>query len=145
MSDDSDPMKISRKKWRGLVVWTLRFGLATAASASTGCRSGAAGELQGRWLGQQVEAVPDDQIASATGWARGRSFEVAGSNLTVTIPGQQPQSAPYKVAASNDQDVRLAVARADGKTDFVELTLENEHLMRWHIGSRMSVLLRRED
>jgi hypothetical protein len=145
MSDDSDPMKFSRKKWRGLVTWALRFGLATAGSAGTGCGSGAAGELQGRWLGQQVEAVPDDQIAATTGWARGMSFEIAGSNLTVTIPGQPSQSAPYKVAASNDQDLRLAVARPDGKTDFVELTLENEHLMRWHIGSRMSVLMRKED
>lgn len=103
------------------------------------------GDLQGRWLGQDVESVPEDQVASATGWARGMSLELTGSNVTVSIPSETPRSAPYEVAQVNERDVRLDVQRPDGKRDSVELTLLNEQQLRWHIGSGMSVLLRKED
>lgn len=88
--------------------------------------------------------MPEEQIASATGWARGTSFELVGDNLTVAIPSQAPRTAPYKVDSVNDREVRLAVQRDDGKTDYVELTVEDENTLRWHLGSGMSVVLSKE-
>jgi hypothetical protein len=88
--------------------------------------------------------VPPEQVASATGWARGMSFELVGDNLTVAIPSQAPRTAPFKVETVNDREVRLAVQRDDGKTDYVELTVEDEQTMRWHIGSGMSLVLNKE-
>jgi hypothetical protein len=91
-----------------------------------------------------VEQVPEEQTASATGWVRGMSFELTGDNLTVAIPSQAARTATFKVESVNDREVRLAVQRDDGKTDYVELTVEDEHTMRWHIGSGMSVVLSKE-
>jgi hypothetical protein len=132
------------KNCRKLIAWALRISVATAGSAGAGCTPGVVSDLQGRWLGQGVDQMPDEQVASATGWARGMSFELVGDNLTVAIPSQAPRTAPFKVESVNDREVRLAVQRDDGKTDYVELTVEDEHTMRWHIGSGMSLVLNKE-
>jgi hypothetical protein len=144
MSDDSTPVSRIPKNCRKFIVWALRITVATAASAGTGCTPGVVSDLQGRWLGQGVEQMPEEQTASATGWVRGMSFELAGDNLTVAIPSEAPRTAPFKVESVNDREVRLAVQRDDGKTDYVELTVEDAHTMRWHIGSGMSLVLRKE-
>jgi len=132
------------KNCRNFIAWALRLTVATAGSAGAGCTPGVVGDLQGRWLGHGVEQMPAEQAAAVTGWARGMSFELTGTNLTVTIPSETPKSAAYTVESVNDREVRLAVQRDDGKTDYVELTLEDENTLRWHVGSGMSVLLRKE-
>lgn len=144
MSDDSIPVSRIPKNCRKLIAWALRITVATAGSAGAGCTPGVVSDLQGRWLGQGVEQLPEEQTAAATGWARGMSFELVGDNLTVAVPSEAPRTAPYKVESVNDRDVRLAVQRDDGKTDYVELTVEDEHTMRWHLGSGMSVTLHKE-
>jgi hypothetical protein len=55
---------------------------------SSGCGHPVQRSLEGRWLGEAVENFQDSQLAAATGWARGLSFEFAGSNVTVAVPAE---------------------------------------------------------
>lgn len=132
------------KRSRKLLAWLGRLALATAGSTAA-CSPGVLGDMQGRWLGQGVESMPDEQVASATGWAKGMSLELTDSHITVTVPSETPRSAPYEVASVKENDVRLEVKRPDGKKDYLELTLNDERQLRWHVGSGMSVLLAKEE
>jgi hypothetical protein len=101
-------------------------------------------KLEGRWLGQGVENFDDRDMASATGWAKGLLFEFAGSSLTVSIPAEEPRTAPYRVASAYHNDVKLSVERKDGKVDTLSLKLDDEQSLRWVLGDGRSVVLRRE-
>jgi hypothetical protein len=101
-------------------------------------------QLAGRWIGEGVENVRDDALASATGWARGASLEFAGRFITVTIPAEEPRSAKYRVVSAEGRDVSLEVLREDGGTDPLRLKLDDEHRIRWVMGGGQSIVLRRE-
>jgi hypothetical protein len=101
-------------------------------------------KLSGRWLGQEVEHVPDPILAAASGWARGTSFEFAHGTITVAIPAEEPRSGKYRVASANDKDVQLQVTRADGTVDRVQLKLDDERSLRWMLGDGRAVVMRRE-
>src|SRR6478609_10054683 len=83
---------------------------------STGCGHPVQRQLEGRWLGESVENFQDSQLAAATGWARGLSFEFAGSNATVAVPAEEPRTGRYQVAAVHETDVRLSFTTKEGKT-----------------------------
>jgi hypothetical protein len=111
---------------------------------STGCGHPVQRSLEGRWLGEAVENFQDSQLAAATGWARGLSFEFAGSSMTVAVPAEEPRSGRYKVSSVHESDVRLAVTTKDGKSTPVVLKLDSDHSMRWMLGQGRSVVLRRD-
>jgi hypothetical protein len=111
---------------------------------STGCGHPVQRSLEGRWLGEAVENFQDSQLAAATGWARGLSFEFAGSNVTVAVPAEEPRSGRYKVSSVHESDVRLSVTNKDGKAQTVVLKLDSDHSMRWMLGQGRSVVLRRD-
>lgn len=100
--------------------------------------------LEGRWLGEAVENFHDSQLAAATGWARGLSFEFAGSNVTVAVPAEEPRTGRYQVSSVHQSDVRLSVTSKDGKATPVVLKLDSDHSVRWMLGQGRSVVLRRE-
>jgi hypothetical protein len=113
----------------------------------SGCAHPAARQLEGRWFGETVENFEEDDIAVATGWARGTSFEFSGSSVTVTIPAEEPRTGRYDVASVHDRDVVLHVAPeepANGAGNEVALTLLEGGGVRWHLDDQRSILLRRE-
>jgi hypothetical protein len=111
---------------------------------SSGCGHPVQRSLEGRWLGEAVENFQDSQLAAATGWARGLSFEFAGSSVTVAVPAEEPRSGRYKVSSVHESDVRLSVTTKDGKSTPVVLKLDSDHSMRWMLGQGRSVVLRRD-
>ncbi len=101
-------------------------------------------QLAGRWIGDGVENVRDDALASATGWARGASLEFAGRFITVNIPAEEPRSAKYRVVQAEGRDVQLEVLRQDGGADPLHLLLDDEHRIRWVLGEGRAIVMRRE-
>lgn len=111
----------------------------------TACAHPVSRQLDGRWFGETVENFSEDEIAVATGWARGTSFEFSGSTLTVTVPAEEPRTGPYEIASANDQDVVLAVSAApEAPKKQMELTLVEGGLLRWHLDEMRSILFRHE-
>ena len=109
-----------------------------------GCGNPVQRKLEGRWLGESVENFDAKDMAAATGWARGLSLEFSGTKLTVAIPAEEPRVGKYKVASVNDNDVQLAVTRADGAVDNPSFKLDDERSLRFMIGDNRAVVLRRE-
>jgi len=100
--------------------------------------------LEGRWLGETVENFQDSQLAAATGWARGLSFEFAGSTVTVAVPAEEARTGKYQVTSVHESDVRLAFTSKEGKTSSALFKLDNDHSIRWMLGESRSVVLRRD-
>src|SRR6188768_472608 len=111
---------------------------------STGCGHPVQRSLEGRWLGEAVENFQDSQLAAATGWARGLSFEFAGSSVTVAVPAEEARTGRYQVSSVHESDVRLAVTNKEGKSTSVLLKLDSDRSMRWMLGQGRSVVLRRD-
>ena len=111
---------------------------------STGCGHPVQRSLEGRWLGEAVENFQDSQLAAATGWARGLSFEFAGSNVTVAVPAEEARTGRYQVSSVHEADVRLAFTSKEGKTTTSLFKLDNDHSIRWMLGDGRSVVLRRD-
>jgi hypothetical protein len=110
-----------------------------------GCGNPVQRQLEGRWLGDSVDSFEQRELSRATGWAKGVSFEFSGTKVTVTIPAEEPRTAPYKVAGVHAKDVRLAVQRPDGKTDPVHLKIDDERSLRWMLDATHSIVLRRDE
>jgi len=111
---------------------------------STGCGHPVQRSLEGRWLGETVENFQDSQLAAATGWARGLSFEFAGSSVTVAVPAEEARTGRYQVSSVHESDVRLAFTSKEGKTTTALFKLDNDHSIRWMLGEGRSVVLRRD-
>lgn len=126
---------LTRTSWRHLLPMLV---------ISTGCGHPVQRSLEGRWLGDSVENFQDSQLAAATGWARGLSFEFAGSNVTVAVPAEEPRSGRYQVSSVHESDVRLAISAKDGKSSSISLKLDSDHSLRWMLGQGRSVVLRRD-
>src|SRR3954463_3374560 len=101
-------------------------------------------KLEGRWLGESVENFDAKEVAAATGWARGLSLEFSGTKLTVAVPAEEPRTGKYKVASVHENDVQLAVTRADGVVDNASFKLDDERSLRFMLGDTRAVVLRRE-
>jgi hypothetical protein len=125
------------------LAWPLVMLLPTLA-ISTGCGHPVQRSLEGRWLGDAVENFQDSQLAAATGWARGLSFEFAGSSVTVAIPAEEARTGRYAVSSVHESDVRLSFTAKDGKTSTALFKLDNDHSIRWILGQGRAVVLRRD-
>ena len=101
-------------------------------------------KLAGRWHGESVENVEGEVLAAATGWAKGASFEFAGSSITVAIPAEEPRSSTYEVVGVCKDDVELGVKRDDGAVDHLQLKLDDDRNLRWLLGDGRAVVMRRE-
>lgn len=118
--------------------------LVTSALVLAGCGNPVQRKLEGRWLGESVENFDAKDMAAATGWARGLSLEFAGTRLTVAVPAEEPRIGKYKVASVHENDVQLAVTRADGAVDTASFKLDDERSLRFMVGDNKAVVLRRE-
>ena len=118
--------------------------LLMSASSLIGCGNAVQRKLEGRWLGESVENFDGKDMAAATGWARGLSLEFSGTRLTVAIPAEEPRVGKYKVESVRENDVQLAVMRADGTVDKASFKLDDERSLRFMVGDNRAVVLRRE-
>jgi hypothetical protein len=118
--------------------------LALGALLLSGCGNPIQHKLEGRWLGESVENFDSKDVATATGWARGLSLEFSGSHLTVAVPAEEPRIGKYTVASVHENDVELAVARADGSVDKASFKLDDDRSMRFMVGDTRAIVLRRE-
>ncbi len=125
-----------------------------------GCGHPIQRKLEGRWIGEGVENFDDRVAAPATGWAKGTSFEFAGSMLTIAIPAEEPRTGQYKVVSVHQNDVALAIIPKDApkaalakgepsddqapEPHKLRLKLDDERSMRWMLGDGRAVLLRRD-
>lgn len=118
----------------------LSFCLVAAA-----CAHPAEKALEGRWLGKSVENFDTDEVAAATGWARGTSFVFEGNHLRVTVPAETPRSGVYRLTAIEDRQVTLSVLDSRGEETQVDLIVDDETSLRWMLGEGRAVVLKRED
>ncbi len=121
--------------------WLVLGALGLGAAA---CSHPVQRKLEGRWLGQAVENFDDDQVAAATGWARGTSMEFAGSSITVAIPAEEPRIGEYEVAQVHKNRVVLAVKGSATEPQNVRFVLDSDRSMRWMLSDGRAVVLRRE-
>jgi hypothetical protein len=117
-----------------LILVTL-FGLC-------GCSRGPEDKLAGKWIGDRIDNVSAEQVARATGWVKGTTFEFTGDKLTVTVPAEAPRKGTFKVSRVDGDKVVLSVARPDARTyDEATLTMQSDKSMTWDIGQGREVLL----
>lgn len=130
----------SPRRWTAsLLLLSVPFALSLV-----GCGHPTQRALQGRWLGDSVENFDDEVSAAAMGWAKGTSFEFAGSTLTVAIPAEEPRTGTYRVEALEERTVRLAVLDPAGETSELVLLLDDEASLRWVLGGGRSIVMRRQ-
>jgi hypothetical protein len=117
-----------------LILVTL-FGLC-------GCSRGPEDKLAGKWIGDRIDNVSAEQVARATGWVKGTTFEFTGDKLTVTVPAEAPRKGTFKVSRVDGDKMVLSVARPDARTyDEATLTMQSDKSMTWDIGQGREVLL----
>ncbi|HVK70425.1 MAG TPA: hypothetical protein VM694_38495, partial [Polyangium sp.] len=75
--------------------------LAAVALFVSGCGKTPKDRLQGRWLGESIENVPEPHLAKAMGWVKGTAFEFTGGKVTVTIPAESPRTGSFRVTEVN--------------------------------------------
>ena len=112
--------------------------------ALAGCGHPVQKKLEGTWRGEGVENFDDRDIPRVTGWAKSLRFSFDGSRMSVAIAAEEQRTGNYRVKAVHNADVVLAVAGPDGKEDITRLKLDDEHSMRWMVGSSRAIVLRRE-
>lgn len=117
------------------------LALALALPALAGCEKTPKDKLQGRWLGEAIENVPEGQVAKATGWVKGTAIEFAGNKVTVTIPAESPRSGQFKVAKVDGDQMTVSFLREEGGHDEAEMRLVGEDTLRWSIGQGREVVL----
>lgn len=138
------PNHFNELRPNGAVHYLILGAIVVSALGLVGCGNAVQRKLEGRWLGESVENFDSKDMAAATGWARGLSLEFSGTRLTVAIPAEEPRVGKYKVAGVHENDVELAVTRADGQVDTASFKLDDERSLRFMVGDNRAVVLRRE-
>jgi hypothetical protein len=133
--------KIQRSRGE-LSCWSVLTAL--AALGLVGCGHPMQRKLEGRWLGEAVENFDSKDMAAATGWARGLSLEFSGSKVTVAVPAEEPRTGKYNVLNVRENDVELAITRADGSVDKASFKLDDDRSLRFLVGDTRAIVLRRE-
>jgi hypothetical protein len=111
--------------------------LATAA----GCGKSPADKLAGKWVGDRIDGVSADDVARATGWVKGTSFEFAGDKVTVTIPAESARKGTFKVTKAEGDKMTVAVTGDTPTPDLASLTMLDPKTMRWDLGDSREVIL----
>jgi hypothetical protein len=110
----------------------------------SGCWSSPTAQLSGRWLGARVESSDGSVSAARSGWAKGTSLSFSRSRLTVALPGEPPRHGKYQVLSEDDGQLELQIEGHDGHLDRTRLTIETDDLLRWHLSSVHTLVMRRE-
>jgi hypothetical protein len=108
-----------------------------------GCSNAWTRRLEGRWLGESLINVDSSNLAQATAWTRGTSFEFSGSKVTIAIPTEMPRSGTYEVVKSTDREVTIAVVRPDGQRDMARMKLVKANTLEWDLGEQRVMVLQK--
>lgn len=130
---------------QSLPICTIRVLASLLMLAAVGCGHPTQRKLQGRWIGESIDNVPQEMLAAATGWVKGTSFEFAGDQLTVTIPAEEARTGTYTISSVHDGRILLQAKRFDGTVDPVELRLHDEHSLQWSLPSGVAVRFRKSN
>ncbi len=117
--------------------------VAMALPITTGCEKTPKDKLQGRWLGEGVEHLPEVQSGKALGWVKGTAFEFSGGKVTVTIPAESPRTGTFKIAKVEGDRVVVSFLREEGGKDEATFRFVGENSLRWELGSGREVVLTR--
>ena len=120
------------------LIAALAIALCTSA-----CSKDPKSRLQGKWIGDSVENVSQDQSAEAVAWAKGVAFEFTGTKMTVTIPSEQPRVGEFDIEDAKKDRVTIRVAREGGGTDSTTLLFAKDDRLPWDIGDGREVVLTR--
>jgi hypothetical protein len=125
----------------------MRFSKKTALAmlllvpAAAGCAKTPRDRLQGRWLGEAIENVPEPQLAKATGWVKGTALEFSGNKVTVTIPAESPRTGTFRATPNEGDKVMVSFLREEGGRDEAEFRIVGEKELRWNIGEGREIVL----
>ncbi len=132
--------------WRGLLRrGSAVLGVSLPVLVLAACGHPAARALEGRWFGDSVENFDPADVALATGWARGTSFEFRSGSVTVGIPAEDPRKGRFDVESAHDGELVLAIRDDKGASTRSRFSLDGDRYLRWHVDEHRSVVLRRED
>jgi hypothetical protein len=107
-----------------------------------GCGKNPEERLAGKWVGDRIDNVSADQVARATGWVKGTTFEFSGDKLTVSLPAESPRTGTFKVSRVDGDKMVVSIARPDTPTyDEATLTMHGDKSMSWALGQGREVLL----
>lgn len=109
--------------------------------AAAGCEKTPKDKLQGRWLGENIENIPEGERVKAMGWVKGTAMEFSGSKVTVTIPAESPRSGQFKVAKAEGDQMTVRFLREEGGHDEAEMRLIGDDTLRWSIGQGREIVL----
>jgi hypothetical protein len=132
---------------RELLARSARWGVCAVVALcapAAACRSPSQAQLEGRWLGQRFESLDGSVSAGRTGWARGASLTFSRSTVSVQVPGEAARQGRYEVLSDDDGELQLSIVGHDGQVDHAELTLETDQLLRWHLTSVHTLLMRHD-
>src|SRR5690606_42057103 len=121
------------------------MGVFSTLTAGFGCSHPAERALEGRWFGQSVENFDAEEVAAATGWARGTSFVFEGHRLRVTVPAEKPRTGVYRLTALEDRQVSLTVFDSRGEETQLDLIVDDNESLRWVLGDGRTLVLKRQD
>src|SRR5262245_10692299 len=107
-----------------------------------GCGKSPEERLSGKWVGDRIDNVSADQVARATGWVKGTTFEFSGDKVTVSLPTESPRKGTFKVSRVDGDKLVVSIARPNSPTyDETTLTMRDDKSMSWDIGQGREVLL----
>lgn len=115
--------------------------LALTIPATTGCEKTPKDRLQGRWLGEGVEHIPEAQAGKALGWVKGTALEFSGGKVTVTIPAESPRTGSFRVAKAEGDRITVSFLREEGGKDEATFRFVGENNLRWELGGGGEVVL----
>ncbi len=88
-----------------------------------------------------MENFDQEEVAAATGWARGTQFEFEGKRLTVSVPAEEPRTGTYRLVAIENRRVTLAVRGKDGRQSELQLIVDDAKNLRWVLEEGRTLLL----
>jgi len=117
------------------------LGLLLVSFAASGCGKTPKDKLQGRWLGESIENVPEAHVAKAMGWVKGTALEFSGTKVTVMIPAESPRTGSFRVTQAEGDRVVVSFLREEGGRDEAEFRFVGEKELRWKIGEGREIVM----
>jgi hypothetical protein len=117
------------------------LALLLVVPAAAGCGKTPKDQLQGRWLGESIENVPEAHLAKAVGWVKGTALEFTGTKVTVMIPAESPRTGSFRVTQVEGDRLVVSFLREEGGRDEAEFRIVGERELRWRIGDGREIVL----
>ena len=108
------------------------------------CAHPAQDALQGHWNGQSVENFRAEELAAATGWARGTSLSFHGSRVTIRVPDAEAKSGTFRLASIEQRRVTLDIVDTQATRSELVLIVDDEQHLRWDLGEGRSLVLEQQ-